>query len=282
MAESKIGFIGAGRVARIMLGGWAKANQMPAEIIASDLDPGVLTRLTNAFPNVRPVGNDNPQAAGQDIVFLAVHPPHVGAVLADVKSSLQPDAILVSLAPKWTIDKLAGSLNGFARIARMIPNAPSIVGRGYNPIAYGSSLSEQDRRDLTGLFAGLGESPEVEERKLESYAILTAMGPTYLWPQWYELLSLARSFGLTGTEASAGLAAMVTGAVAAMNEGGLSPMSRRADRCSASSAETPASTSPGPTAARRQRHRGCRSAYRMHSSRSPAPVASWALAARMP
>ena len=105
----------------------------------------------------------------------------------------------------------------------MIPNAPSIVGRGYNPIAYGSSLSEQDRRDLTGLFAGLGESPEVEERKLESYAILTAMGPTYLWPQWYELLSLARSFGLTGTEASAGLAAMVTGAVAAMNEGGLSP-----------------------------------------------------------
>ena len=223
MAESKIGFIGAGRVARIMLGGWAKANQMPAEIIASDLDPGVLTRLTNAFPNVRPVGNDNPQAAGQDIVFLAVHPPHVGAVLGDVKFSLKPAAILISLAPKWTIAKLSGLLNGFTRIARMIPNAPSIMGQGYNPIAYSPSLTAQDRSELAELFAGLGELPEVEEGKLESYAILTAMGPTYLWPQLYELQSWAQSFGLTRAEASAGLTAMVKGAVAAMNEAGFTP-----------------------------------------------------------
>lgn len=133
MSKNRIGFVGGGRVTRIMLGGWAKANQMPAEIVVSDLDAGALARLASAFPNVRPVGNENSQAAGQDIVFLAVHPPHVGAVLADVESSLRPDAILVSLAPKWTMEKLAGLLNGFTRIARMIPNAPSIVGRGYNP-----------------------------------------------------------------------------------------------------------------------------------------------------
>ena len=134
--------------------------------------------MANACPNVRPVGNDNPQAASQDIVFLAVHPPHVAAVLADIRASLKPDAILISLAPKWTIEKLAGCLNGFTRIARMIPNAPSIVGRGFNPIAYSSSLTVPDRSALAKLFMGLGESPEVEERKLESYAILTAMGPT--------------------------------------------------------------------------------------------------------
>jgi len=223
MPNNKIGFIGGGRVARIMLGGWAKANRMPAEVVVSDLDPVALTRLANAFPNVRSVGNDNLQAASQDIVFLAVHPPHIGAMLVDVKSHLKPDAVLISLVPKWTIEKLVEALNGFTRIARMIPNAPSIVGRGYNPIAFGSSLTEWDRRGLVELFAGLGESPEVEERKLENYAILTAMGPTYLWPQFYELLSLAQSFGLTGTEAFAGLAAMVTGAVAAMNDSGLSP-----------------------------------------------------------
>ena len=223
MREKTIGFVGGGRVARIMLGGWARAGQTPEQVVVSDLDPKVLTRLSNAFPNVRPVENDNPQAASQDIVFLAVHPPHVGAVLADVKSRLKPDAILISLAPKWTIEKLGALLNGFRRIARMIPNAPSIVGQGFNPIAYGSSLTEQDRNDLAELFEGLGKSPEVEERKLESYAILTAMGPTYFWPQLYELQSLAQSFGLTGSEASAGLAVMVAGAVAAMNDAGLSP-----------------------------------------------------------
>ncbi len=196
---------------------------MPAEVVVSDSDPGVLTRLANACPNVRPVGADNSRAAGQDIVFLSVHPPHVAVVLADIRASLKPDAILVSLAPKWTIEKLAGCLTGFKRIARMIPNAPSIVGRGFNPIVYSSSLTLQDRNALATLFAGLGELPEVEERKLEIYAVLTAMGPTYLWPQLYELQSLAQSFGLASAEASAGLAAMVTGAVAAMNEAGLSP-----------------------------------------------------------
>jgi pyrroline-5-carboxylate reductase len=223
MSAYKIGFIGGGRVARIMLSRWAKAGQLSAEVVVSDSDPGVLTRLANAFPNVRPVGSDNSQAARQDLVFLAVHPPHVAVVLADIRASLKPDAILISLAPKWTIEKLAGCLTGFTRIARMIPNAPSIVGRGYNPIAYSSSLTAQDRNALATLFAGLGETPEVEERKLEIYAVLTAMGPTYLWPQLYELQSLAESFGVTRAEASAGLTAMVHGAVAAMNEAGLSP-----------------------------------------------------------
>lgn len=206
-----------------MLGGWAKAGRMPAEIVVSDVVPETLTRLAGVFPNVRTVGNDSPQAAGQDIVFLAVHPPHVAVVLGAIQASLKPDSILVSLAPKWTIEKLSGLLSGFPRIARMIPNAPSIVGRGYNPIAYSPSLTTQDRSELAELLSPLGELPEVEEGKLESYALLTAMGPTYLWPQLYELLSLAESFGLTRAEASAGLTAMVNGAVAAMNEAGLSP-----------------------------------------------------------
>ncbi len=223
MSGKKVGFVGGGRVARILLGGWAKAGRIPAEVVVSDLDPGALARLANAFPTVRPVGADNSRAASQDVVFLAVHPPRVAVVLGDIRASLKPDAILISLAPKWTIEKLAGLLNGFTRIARMIPNAPSIVGQGYNPIAYSPSLTAQDRSDLAELFAGLGELPVVEEGKLESYALLTAMGPTYLWPQLYELQSLAESFGLTGAEASAGLTAMVTGAVATMSEAGLSP-----------------------------------------------------------
>lgn len=117
MSGKKIGFVGGGRVARIMLGGWAKAGRMPAEVVVSDSDPGVLTRLSNAFPNVRTVGNDSAQAASQDIVFLAVHPPHVASATGDIRSSLKPDAVLISLAPKWTIEKLAGLLNGFTRIA---------------------------------------------------------------------------------------------------------------------------------------------------------------------
>jgi pyrroline-5-carboxylate reductase len=58
---------------------------------------------------------------------------------------------------------------------------------------------------------------------LEIYAILTAMGPTYLWPQLYQLPALAESFGLDTQAASAGLAGMVQGTLATMGDGTLTP-----------------------------------------------------------
>ncbi len=78
----------------------------------------------------------------------------------------------------------------------MIPNAPSIINEGYNPVAFHPALAGTDKESLLALFKILGDCPEVDEEKLESYAILTAMGPTYLWFQLYELHSLGRQFGL--------------------------------------------------------------------------------------
>jgi pyrroline-5-carboxylate reductase len=221
MRQIEIGFVGGGRIAGILLGGWARAGRMPAKVVVSDADAGVLTRLATAFPNVRSAGNDNCQAAGQDIVFLAVHPPHVGAVLGEVQSALKPGAILISLAPKWTIEKLAGLLSGFTRIARMIPNAPSIVGQGFNPIAFSSVLTRDDRDVVTQLLTPLGDCVETAEEKLEAYAVLSAMGPTYFWPQCYELIALGESFGLTGAEAALALQRMLAGTMATIRESGL-------------------------------------------------------------
>jgi pyrroline-5-carboxylate reductase len=217
MQTRSVGFLGGGRIARILLAGWARTGQLPEEVVVSDVDSDGLRQLTAAFPNIRAVSHDNEQAARQGVVFLAVHPPMITEVLREAAPSLREDALLVSLAPKFTIDKLSTIAQGFRRIARMIPNAPSIVGKGFNPITYDPSLAENDRNALAQLLNGLGELPEVAEEQLEVYAILTAMGPTYLWPQFYELLSLAESFGLSRDEASVGLQAMVAGTLATMD-----------------------------------------------------------------
>jgi len=146
----------------------------------------------------------------------------MGEVAAGIRESLRPATVLVSLAPKLTIAKLTDLLGGFARIARMIPNAPSLVGCGYNPVAFGEALTDEDKADLLELLSAVGEAPIVAEETLEAYAVLTAMGPTHLWFQLYELRALAESFGLRPEAARKGLTAMVTGALATMNEAGLS------------------------------------------------------------
>jgi|WetSurMetagenome_2_1015567.scaffolds.fasta_scaffold433363_1 pyrroline-5-carboxylate reductase len=222
MKGKTVGFIGGGRVARIILGGLNKAGRMPATIIASDTNLDVLKKLQSGFPEVQMALNNNREAAAQDLVFLGLHPPAIAGCLTDIKDCLKPDAILISLAPKLPIAKLAKALEGFDRIARLIPNAASIIGQGYNPIFFSQSLNPQEKEELHSFLNALGKSPEVPEEKLEAYAIVTAMGPTYLWFQWQELRNLAESFGMTSAEAEAGIAEMVDGAAKTLFGSGLS------------------------------------------------------------
>ena len=57
----------------------------------------------------------------------------------------------------------------------------------------------------------MGRWPEVEERTLEAYAILTGMGPTYFWYQWQALRDLAGQFGLSAEQADDALRHMIEG-----------------------------------------------------------------------
>lgn len=206
-----IGFVGGGRIVRIMLGGWRQAGKPPEKIVISDPTSPLATTKNNR------------EAAAQEIVFLAVHPPAMGAVLAEIAPALKPDAILVSLAPKFTMAKISAALGGFARIARMIPNAPSIIGAGYNPVTFSDALGESDRRELTALLEPLGECPVVAEEKLEAFAIVTGMGPTYLWFQLQALREVAAQCGLSEADIAPALKRTVCGAARTLLESGLSP-----------------------------------------------------------
>ena len=204
-----------------MLGGFERAGKMPPSVVVSDPDHAALKRLKERYPGIEIAPGGNARAAGQDVVFLAVPPPAIADALASVKTALRPDAVLVSLAPKLTLARLSEMLGGFQRIARMIPNAPSIIGCGFNPVCFSGALSRVERDGLKDLLAALGDCPEAPESKLEGYALVTGMGPTYLWFQLYELLALAQTFNLTAQEAAEGIDKMVGGAIRTMRDSGL-------------------------------------------------------------
>ena len=222
MTNKTVGFIGGGRITRIFLEGWTRARQFPANLTVSDPRAEGLSQLKARFPSIVTV-TDNPPAAAQDIVFLAVHPPAMAEVTAGIKARLEPGALMVSLAPKFTLAKLTELLGGFTRLARVIPNAPSVVNFGFNPVAFGPALTAADRAEITAGLAPLGECPEVAEAKLEGYALLTAMGPTYLWFQLQVLREVAAGFGLSDAEMAPALKRMVCGAARTLLESGLTP-----------------------------------------------------------
>lgn len=222
MTGKSIGFIGGGRITGIFLEGWTRAAAVPPNITVSDPNVDTLAKLKARFPAITATP-DNTFAAARDIVFLAVHPPAVAEVTAQIKAGLRVNTLLVSLAPKFTIATLAGLLGGFGRLARVIPNAPSVIGAGFNPVAFAPALTAADKAEIATLLAPLGDCPEVAEEKLEAYAVLTAMGPTYLWFQLQALREVAGGFGLSDAEIAPALKRMVCGTARTLLESGLGP-----------------------------------------------------------
>jgi pyrroline-5-carboxylate reductase len=222
MSDRSVGFVGGGRVTRIFLEGWKRAQKMPSKVLVSDCNAEALGKLRMRFPEVETT-TANGEAAVQEVVFVAVHPPVVAEVVAGMRGVLKPRALVVSVAPKFTVAKLRGLLGGFERLARVIPNAPSIVNFGFNPVVFGPALTAADKDEIMDLLRPLGECPEVTEAKLEPYAVLTGMGPTYLWFQLQTLREVAAGFDLTDAEIVPALKRMVCGGARTLLESGLTP-----------------------------------------------------------
>lgn len=219
--KKNFGFIGGGRVTYFLLKALKDSNQLPRKIVVADPNEGARKKAQQISPeSIRSVG-DNREAAREPLIFLALHPPVLKDALGEIKDLIRKDSIVISLAPVMTIEKLSGLLDGFSRIVRMIPNGPSIIGQGYNPVVFSDAIHPEEKQELKKLFALWGEAPEVKEETLEGYAIITAMGPTYFWPQWMELQKLGREFGITDEELKLAMPTMLLGSVKALYESGL-------------------------------------------------------------
>jgi pyrroline-5-carboxylate reductase len=212
MHSQTVGFVGGGRITAIFLEALGGRGIALERVSVSDANAEVLARLKARFPAIATT-SDNAEAASRERVFLALHPPALKAVLPGLAPGLRTDAVVVSLAPVLTLARLSELLGGFTRLARVQPNAPSVVRAGFNPVAFGDGLPAPERAEIEALLDGLGEHPLVPEATLEAYAILAAMGPTYFWFQWQELRELAGAFGLERADADRALRAMLDGSV---------------------------------------------------------------------
>jgi pyrroline-5-carboxylate reductase len=198
MKNKSLGFIGGGRVTRIFLQALANKQFEPVSVKVYDTNREIADSLKTKFPGIV-IADSMEQAAGQDIVFIALHPPAIMETLDKIEPVLKENSVIISLAPKITIEKIAGKL-GIPNIARMIPNATSYINEGYNPVCYAGSF-DSNKVQLLEFLNILGKTFEVPEENLEAYAIISAMLPTYFWFQWKTLNELGNKMGMQKEEA---------------------------------------------------------------------------------
>jgi len=221
MENKTLGFIGGGRITRIILQAFSNKNVEFDSISVFDPDMEVSSRLKNHFPEIKIAGS-NSEPAAQDIVFLAVHPPVILGILKEISYAVREEAIIISLAPKITVEKILSVIPS-GKIIRMIPNATTYINRGYNPVFFRDIFSNKEEKALMKFFNSVGKTFKVKEEELEAYAIVSAMLPTYFWFQWKKMEDIAVKTGLTEAESRNIIMATLSRAIELYYESGLSP-----------------------------------------------------------
>jgi len=219
METNSLGFIGGGRIARIILQAFANKQQIFSRVVVFDTNADVLNTLKEQFPDIE-IATSLQHVAQQSTVFIALHPPMIMETLEKIADDVDGNALVVSLAPKITIEKIGTKLKT-RNIVRMIPNATSYINEGYNPVTFASGFDQEDKPAVLNMLQLLGKTFEVAEPKLEAYAILSAMLPTYFWFQWNELGKLGIRMGLTEEESIASVQQTLVAAINLMFNSGL-------------------------------------------------------------
>jgi len=220
MGTKSVSFIGGGRITNIFLQAFENSQMTFDKVFVFDTNSDALNLLKLKFPYI--ISTDVlSEVVHSEIVFMAIHPPVMLETLSKIKGVLNKETLLVSLAPKITMEKMATALDGFSNIARMNPSASTIVNKGVNPVAFDSKVSAVTKLRFLKMMQPLGLTPEVAESKIEAYAVISAMGHTYFFFQLQKLKDLAVRFGMDEMEAQAVITDMLWGTTETLFKSGL-------------------------------------------------------------
>jgi pyrroline-5-carboxylate reductase len=178
-SELSIGFIGAGKMATALAQGWVKAGLCtPARMIASDALPAAREAFARDV-GARTVESNLDVVARAGVVVLAVKPDQVLAVARGLRSSLANHPLLVSIAAGVPLARLQEAAGDNARLVRVMPNTPALVGECAAAYALGPAATEADAELTQRLFSAVGVAYRVKEPLLDAVTGLSGSGPAY-------------------------------------------------------------------------------------------------------
>jgi pyrroline-5-carboxylate reductase len=201
----KLGFIGGGNMAEALIRGLLERRVLtPDELIASDIDRNRRQRLKRLFK--LDVTNANHEVVHHArAILIAVKPQHIDEALAQIRAGLELTALnprrtkaslrkqargtagarerlFISIAAGITMARLSDGLGPLARVIRVMPNAPAMVGEGMAAIVRGKQATRADELLTLKIFSSVGDALVLKnEPLLDAVTALSGSGPAYVY-----------------------------------------------------------------------------------------------------
>ncbi len=177
----KLGVIGLGNMANAIIGGIIRAGIFaPGDITGSDTSEEQREKAQKEH-GINVCMDNEDAVRDSDYVIIAIKPQIFDQVMGQIKSSMDADQVVISIAPGKTLDYLGSNLNDKAKIVRLMPNTPALVGEGCTGACRNSYVSDGEFAFVMKMLSGFGKAYEVKESQMDAVVAVSGSSPAYVF-----------------------------------------------------------------------------------------------------
>lgn len=218
----KIGFIGAGNMAKAIITGIINKNVVKSDnIIIFDIDNSKTDDLSENF-SIKSVSSNKEIINSADIIVIAVKPQSFDELSVEIKEANFPinyfsNKVVVSIMAGINTDKIKSVFEN-AQIIRTMPNTPALIGKGVTGIYY-YNTADETKDFIKKIFDAIGFSVIVEEEdKINGITAISGSGPGYFFLIMECFQELSNFFNISNEQILKMITATIEGSAELVNQ----------------------------------------------------------------
>ena len=140
------------------------------------------------------IGND---FTAINVILLVTKPQDLESVLVDINGKVNAGTLIVSFAAGKKIATIANGLEGKCPVVRVMPNTPTLVGKGAAGYSLGEGVNEHQRKFVVDFLNAAGIAVEVKEELQDAVTATSGSGPAYFFAFVEAMVKGAVDLGLS-------------------------------------------------------------------------------------
>lgn len=221
--NKKIGFIGAGNMAKAMIGGIVKSKLVnKSNVFASDLNIAALETAKDEY-GINITNDSKEVVKNSDIVIVAVKPNVYGLVLEEVKELIDNKKIIVTIAAGKTIESVENVIGADKKVIRTMPNTPALVNEGMSALCKNKNISDEELNMVKEIFSSFGKAEVVNEYLIDAVIGASGSAPAYVFMFIEAMADAVVSAGMPRNQAYTFVSQAVMGSAKMVLETGKHP-----------------------------------------------------------
>jgi len=214
MTLVKVAIVGAGVMGEGLINSLIKAGANSNDIVIKDKHSERVQELKELY------GVNSGNIGDANAILLAVKPQDFEVCIEDLKVEIQSSILFVSIMAGIRCSRIEKAIGKHARVIRVMPNTPLLLGEGMSVIAQGETSSKEDLEWVDKLFSSSGKTLVVDEKLMDAVTAVSGSGPAYLYGFVEAMIQSAVKMGLTGQDAKLLVNQTLVGATKMIQESG--------------------------------------------------------------